>query len=138
MSLFPVDTSRMQGPWPILRLTGSGIPACQGPGRRPFFIRRLGATTVNTGGQKLSCYTNGENLICARIAMPAPVRPRPRLAASGTVQGRPRRNGTDRPGALSRCRPCMCRYRTKTRWKWTKWFTAPVKKDSQVWGLEYK
>ncbi|MFJ9355861.1 hypothetical protein [Streptomyces mirabilis] len=26
----------------------------------------------------------------------------------------------------------------KTQWKWTKWFTAPVKKDSQVWGLEYK
>jgi hypothetical protein len=26
----------------------------------------------------------------------------------------------------------------KTDWKWTKWFTAPVKKNNNVWKLEYK
>ncbi|GHE32759.1 hypothetical protein [Streptomyces capitiformicae] len=26
----------------------------------------------------------------------------------------------------------------KTSWKWTKWITAPVKKDSNVWRLQYK
>jgi len=26
----------------------------------------------------------------------------------------------------------------KTSWKWTKWFTAPVKKNNNVWKLEYK
>ncbi|MFJ6724575.1 hypothetical protein ACIQPQ_06605 [Streptomyces sp. NPDC091281] len=29
-----------------------------------------------------------------------------------------------------------CRYQEKT--VWSKWFTAPVKKDANVWGLEWK